>query len=197
MPQRYSFIVKRPDEAKQRIESVAVEKIEGWILKRKKYVCAPIHVETVPVSNTEFGIVKVDLANPKEAGGFIADVIGLGVKGWLPQAEGESGPQEIQQWLMLARQNLGRLYIYDEAGDMSEEEAREILTDQGFIPKSVKQTTVQQNNQQSVQQVETQEVVSITSEEDKKPEEKSFMEKYGIYIIIGLMVIIIVLVVRR
>jgi len=227
MPKRYSFIVRKPEEAKAKIQDTAVEKIEGWLIKRKKYVCAPINVITETVEG-EFGVIKVDLANPKEAGGFFADVLGIGTKGWLPQAEGEASIGDIQTWLSLARQNLGRYYIYDEAGDMSVNTAREILQEQGFIPKPVpkpqtvtqptviqsapvSQTVAQPTVIQSapVSQTMAQPIVTYDSavvqqpqvvyvaSNDGKNTDKSFMEKYGLYIILAILIITIIIVARR
>lgn len=209
MPKRYSFIVRRLEESRSKIQDTAVEKIEGWLIKRKKYVCAPINVIAETVEG-EFGIIKVDLANPKEAGGIFADIFGIGTKGWLPQAEGEASYGDIQTWLSMARQNLGRNYIYDEAGDMSTETAREILQEQGFIPKptpksqtvtqpavTVPQTVTQPAVTYEPALVQQPQVVYVSSDDSKKTDEKSFMEKYGLYIILAVLIIAIIIVTRR
>lgn len=127
----YTLVVKGdPNSARNMISNLGVE-LKG--ITWKKYVCAPIGTSTIKSSAGDFGAVIVNLANPKEAGGFFADIVGWGTSGWLPQEEGEAKPQDIEKWLGMAKNTLGDRLIDIEPGMMTKEDLEKWLIDHGYV----------------------------------------------------------------
>lgn len=175
----YTLIVKGdPNRARNIISNLAVEWKGPIFGALKKYVCAPIGTSVVRTS-FNYGAVIVNLANPKEAGGFFADVLGIGTSGWMPVEEGPASPADIEKWLALARQSLGDTLIDIEVGVMTKEEVEKYLIDHGYV--SITQTSSQIPGQ-----------MIIGSTESKKD-----IGAYLPYIVIGAGIVALAFVLKR
>lgn len=186
----YTLIVKGdPNRARNTISNLAVEWKGPIFGVLKKYVCAPIGTSVIKTSYN-YGAVIVNLANPKEAGGFFSNVLGIGTAGWEPVEEGPASPADIEKWLALARQSLGDTLIDIEVGAMTKEEVEKYLVDYGYV--SITTRTAQTTNQTS-----TQQTVVATTGGQKTDGEQPDISAYLPYIVIGIGIIALIFVFRR
>jgi len=188
----YTLIVKGdPNRARNTISNLAVEWKGPIFGVLKKYVCAPIGTSVIKTT-FNYGAVIVNLANPKEAGGFFTNVLGIGTAGWEPVEEGPASPADIEKWLALARQSLGDTLVDIEVGMMTKEEVEKYLIDHGYV--SITQTASQTSGQTitSSSDGKKQIIISSTENEDQKD-----IGAYLPYIIIGVGIVALAFVLKR